>query len=180
MRKIVVTEFMTLDGVIDTPNQWSFPYWNDEIAKFKDTEIQSADALLLGRITYDGFAKAWPDKKDEEGFADRMNNYPKYVVSKSLKNPDWNNTHVINDNFAQKIAKLKEEEGKDILVYGSSQLVRALLELGLVDQLQLLVYPIALCKGKKLFGEDHETKLLLKESKTFETGVVLLVYEPKR
>lgn len=180
MRKIVVTEFITLDGVIDAPNQWSFPYWNDAIAKFKDEEIQSADTLLLGRVTYDGFAKAWPDKKDEDGFADRMNNYPKYVVSKSLENPSWNNTHVLKDDFAQKIAKLKEEEGKDILVYGSSQLVRTLLELGLVDQLQLLVYPMALGKGKKLFGEEHETKLELKESKTFETGVVLLVYEPNK
>lgn len=180
MRKVVITEFMTLDGVIESPNLWSFPYWNDEIAKFKDEEIKAADALLLGRVTYDGFAKAWPDKKDEEGFADRMNNYPKYVVSKSLEKLAWNNTHVLNDNFAQEIAKLKEEEGKDILVYGSGQLVTALLELGLVDQLQLLVYPIVLGKGKKLFHEDHETKLELKESKTFETGVVLLVYEPKR
>lgn len=180
MRKIVVTEFITLDGVIEAPNEWSFPYWGEDIAKFKNEELVNSDALLLGRVTYDGFAKVWPDKKDDEGFADRMNKYPKYVVSKSLENPEWNNTHVFKDSFAADIARLKEENGKDILVYGSGELVQTLLELGLVDQLQLLVYPLVLGKGKKLFKHDSETKLELKEAKAFATGVVLLQYEPKR
>jgi dihydrofolate reductase len=180
MRKIVVTEFITVDGVIEEPQKWSFPYWNDEIAKFKNDELAAADALLLGRTTYDGFAKAWPGRKDEEGFAERMNSYPKYVVSKTLKDPEWNNTHVFAEHFAGDIAKLKEEQGKDILIFGSGQLVNTLLELGLVDQIQLMVYPIALGKGKRLFRDENETKLELKRSKQFDTGVVLLVYEPIR
>lgn len=180
MRKIVVTEFITLDGIIEAPEKWSFPYWNDEIEKFKNGELVESDALLLGRVTYDGFAAAWPGKTDEAGFADRMNSYPKYVISKSLENPKWNNTHVFDENFVQDIARLKEEKGKDILVYGSGQLVNALLELGLVDQLQLLVYPIVLGQGKRLFRSETETKLELIKSKSFESGVVLLTYLPKK
>jgi dihydrofolate reductase len=179
MRKIVVAEFITLDGVIESPDKWSFPYWNDEISKFKEEELATSDALLLGRVTYDGFAKAWPGKKDEEGFADRMNNYPKYVVSKSLQNPEWNNTHVITENIVQEIAKLKETEGKDILIYGSGQLVNTLLHLQLIDELHLLVYPIVLGKGKRLFKDESEAKLELVTSKTFSSGVVLLTYQTK-
>lgn len=180
MRKIVVTEFMTLDGVIEAPETWSFPYWNDDIAKFKQEELESSDALLLGRVTYDGFAKAWPDRKDEEGFADKMNAYPKYVVSKSLEKPVWNNTHVITDDISAEIAKLKEQDGKNVLVYGSGQLVHALLELGLADQIQLLVYPIVVGKGKRLFKEGLDAKLKLARTTSYASGVVLLVYEPER
>lgn len=180
MRNIVITEFITLDGVIESPEKWSFPYWNDDIAEFKNKELFASDALLLGRTTYEGFAKAWPNRKDETGFADRINSIPKYVVSTTLENPTWNNTHVLTENFAADIARLKEEEGKDILVFGSGQLVNILLDLGLVDKLQLLLYPIALGQGKKLYRKDNETKLELKKSKAFETGVVLLVYEPKK
>ncbi len=176
MRKIVVTEFVSLDGIMESPEKWSFSYWNDDIAKFKQEELESSDTLLLGRITYDGFSKAWPDRTDETGFADRMNTYPKYVVSKSLIKTDWNNTHILGDNFTQGIAKLKEEEGRDILVFGSGELVNTLLALGLVDQLQLLVYPVILGQGKRLFRGEVENKLELKESKSFSSGVVLLTY----
>ncbi|MBA3724725.1 MAG: dihydrofolate reductase family protein [Candidatus Levybacteria bacterium] len=176
MRKIVVTEFMSLDGIMEAPEKWSFPYWNDDIAKFKQEELELSDTLLLGRITYDGFAQAWPGRTDKTGFAERMNNYPKYVVSKSLTKTEWNNTHVLSDNFAQGIAKLKEEDGRDILVFGSGELVNTLLALGLVDQLQLLVYPVILGQGKRLFRSEVANKLELKESKTFRSGVVLLTY----
>lgn len=179
MRKIVVTEFMTLDGVIESPEKWSFPYWNEDIADFKTKELEASDALLLGRTTYDGFKAAWPGRTDETGFADRMNNYPKYVVSKSLEKPEWNNTYVFSEHFAADIAKLKEEQGNDILVFGSTQLVNALLELGLVDRIQLLVYPIVLGKGKRFFQNEIETKLELIESKSFSSGVVLLTYAPR-
>jgi dihydrofolate reductase len=180
MRKIVVTEFITLDGIMESPEKWSFNYWNDEIASFKNKELFASDTLLLGRTTYDGFAKAWPGRKDEDGFADQMNACPKYVVSTTLTKPEWNNTHILHEGFAAEIARLKEQDGKDILVFGSGQLVHTLLELGLVDQLQLLVYPIVLGKGKKLFKSDSELTLELRESKQFETGVVLLTYEPKK
>jgi dihydrofolate reductase len=179
MRKIVVAEFITLDGVVEVQNEWLFPHWNEDIAKFKKEELFASDALLFGRETYDRFAQVWPGRKDDQGFADRMNSYPKYVVSKSLQNPEWNNTHVIKENIAQEIAKLKETEGKDILIYGSSQLVNTLLQLQLIDQLQLLVYPIILGKGKRLFKDESEAKLDLVSSKPFSSGVVLLTYQTK-
>lgn len=178
MRKVVVTEFMTLDGVMESPEKWSFPFWNDEIAKFKHDELFSSDALLLGRVTYEGFAKAWPDRTDEDGFADRMNNLPKYVVSKSLKKVEWNNSEIFSKDAAKEVARLKETKGEDILVYGSGELVNTLLQNGLVDVYQLLVYPVVLGEGKKLFREGSYTKLELVSSKTFSSGVVLLLYKP--
>lgn len=179
MRKIVVTEFMSLDGVVDEPQKWSFSYWCDEIAAFKQEELFASDAMLLGRVTYDGFAKAWPGRTDEAGYADHFNNMPKYVVSKTMKKAEWNNSHILSEHFLQEIAKLKEEDGKDILIHGSQKLVHTLLETGLVDQLNLLVYPIILGKGRKLFNEGTEVKLELTNSKTFQTGVALLTYSTK-
>src|SRR5690242_13473824 len=114
MRTIVVTEFMSLDGVIEAP-AWSAPYWNDEIAKFKGDEQTTTDALLLGRITYEGFAAAWPQSTDEG--ADQMNNLPKYVVSTTLDKAEWNNSTLIRDNIVEEITRLKQQDGQDILVY---------------------------------------------------------------
>lgn len=179
MRKIVVTEFVTLDGVMEDPQNWSFPYWEDDIAKVKHDELFASDAQLLGRITYEGFAAAWPGRKDEEGYADRINNLPKYVVSESLKKAEWNNSHIINKDILQEIAKLKEDEGKDILIHGSATLVNKLLQAGLVDEVRLLVYPVVLGKGKRLFWEETEVKLELTNSRSFSKGVVLLTYTPK-
>jgi dihydrofolate reductase len=174
MRNIVVTEFISLDGVIEEPG-WTFPYWNDEIAQFKDVEQQTSDALLLGRVTYEGFAAAWPDSPDEG--AAYMNSVRKYVVSTTLEAAEWNNSTLIRDNVVEEIRRLKEQEGKDLLVYGSGMLVQTLMEHDLVDQYRLLVYPVVLGTGKRLFAEGATATLRLLESETFSSGVVSLVYE---
>lgn len=175
MRKIVVTEFITLDGVIENPG-WSFPYWNDAISDFKAEETNAADALLMGRVTYDGFSAAWPDSPDEG--APYMNSVRKYVVSTTLENPEWNNSVVISDDVVEEIKKLKEQAGGDILVYGSGNLIQTLIEHDLIDSLRLLVYPIVLGKGQRLFTEDNNLTLNLVNSKIFDNGVTGLVYEP--
>ncbi len=172
MRKLVVTEFLTLDGMMDNP-AWTAPYWNGEIAAFKGAEQAACDALLLGRITYDGFAAAWPGSTDEG--ADQMNGMPKYVVSGALREAAWNNSHTIRENVAGEVAKLKHQEGQNLLVYGSGQLTRFLLQHGLVDQLNLLVYPVVLGKGKRLFDEEVPG-LKLAGARTFSSGVVALAY----
>ena len=178
--KIAVTQFMTLDGVVESPQDWSFPYWSDETAKFKWDELLATDAHLLGRVTYEGFAAAWPDRTDAQGFADRMNSLPKYVVSTSLKKAEWNNSHIIKTNVADEIAKLKKQSGDAILVAGSMTLLHTLMEHDLVDEYRLLTYPIVLGKGKRLFPEGMAASLRLTESKPMGSGVVLLRYEPER
>ena len=181
MRKIVVSEFMSLDGVVEDPGGaegyehggWTFAYWNDEVAAFKSEELLASDALLLGRVTYEGFAAAWPGRTDEQGFADRMNRNRKYVVSSTLDKAEWNNSTVIS---LGDIDGVKQEPGQDILVAGSATLVRALLRDGLVDELRLAVYPIVLGTGKRLFGDGSYTKLDLAQHQATSTGVNLLVY----
>lgn len=177
MRKVVVTEFLSLDGVMEEP-AWTVPYWNDEIAKFKGDEQDTSDALLLGRMTYQGFAAAWPKSKDEG--ADYMNNVPKYVVSTILDRLDWNNSTLIKDNIVEEITKLKQQDGQDILVYGSAMLVHTLMQHDLVERYRLLVYPVVVGKGKRLFKESTTVTLKLLESQLFNSGVVALVYEPDR
>ncbi len=179
--KIVVTEFMTLDGVVEAPNEWSFPYWTDETGTFKLEELRAADAHLLGRVTYEGFAAAWPSMTDEAGFADRMNGLPKYVVSTTLERAEWNNSLIIKANIAQEVSALKQQPGGDILVAGSMTLIRALMEHDLVDEYRLLIYPVVLGKGKRLFADGMAASLKLTESRPMgSTGVVLLRYEPDR
>lgn len=177
MRKLVVTEFLSLDGVIEEP-AWSAPYWNDEIARFKDEEQIAADALLLGRVTYEGFAAAWPNSKDEG--ADYMNHVTKYVVSTTLPSADWSNSHLIRDNVADEIKRIKQQYGKDILVYGSGVLVQTLMQHDLVDSYRLLVYPVVVGKGKRLFKEGDKRTLKLTQGRTMSNGVLALVYEPER
>jgi dihydrofolate reductase len=178
MRKIVVTEFVSLDGVMEEP-RWTFEYWNDEIAKFKGEESSASDALLLGRVTYQGFAAAWPQSKAEG--ADYFNNVRKYVVSETLEEPlEWNNSTLIKDNIVEQITNLKRQEGKDIAVHGSATLVQTLMRHDLVDGYRLLVYPVVLGKGKRLFGEEIPATLNLLRSRSFSSGVVALVYEPDR
>ena len=185
MRRIVVTEFMSLDGIFEDPGNaekykyggWTMPFINDEFNNFKEEELHAADAQLLGRITYEGFAKAWPERTGD-AFSDKFNNMPKYVVSKTLKKAEWNNSHIIAHNVAKEIALLKEEEGNDILVSGSGKLVNFLLEEELVDELRLLVYPVVLGTGKRLF--TTHVKLHLIASTPFKTGVVAYRYEPLR
>jgi dihydrofolate reductase len=185
MRRIVVSEFISLDGIFEDPGGaekykyggWTLTYNNDEFMKFKTEELRAADAQLLGRITYEGFARAWPEREGDE-FSDKFNSMPKYVVSKTLKKATWNNSHMIKKGHAREIARLKETKGGDILVNGSGQLVNFLLALGLVDEIRLLVYPIVLGIGKHLFDERTHVKLKLLEAMPFKTGVVAFRYEP--
>ena len=185
MRRIVVTEFMSLDGVFEAPGPdgsgfkyegWTMNYGNDEFMNFKNDELKAADAQLLGRITYEAFAIAWPKMKGDE-FGVKFNSMKKYVVSKTLKKAEWENSEIISKDFVKEIAKLKTGKGKDIIVYGSGQLVSFLLELGLIDEIRLLLYPVVLGTGKRLF-ENNYAKLKLIEATPFKTGVVAFRYEP--
>ncbi len=175
MRNLVVTEFVSLDGVMEAP-AWTFPYWNDEIAKFKGEE--DGDALLLGRVTYEGFSKAWPDSEDEG--APYFNGVRKYVVSTTLDNAEWNNSVIISDNILDEIVKLKQSDGGDIYVHGSATLVQSLMDADLVDRYRLLVYPVVVGKGKRLFSDANSGKLKLVKAQSFSSGVTGLIYEPDR
>jgi dihydrofolate reductase len=186
MGRIVVTEFVSLDGVVEDPGGaedykyggWSFEFdRGDEGNTFKLDETLSSEALLLGRVTYEGFAAAWPSREGE--FADKFNTMPKYVVSSTLEQPEWTNTTVLNgDDVAAEVAKLKQEKEGDIVVHGSPQLVQALLEHDLVDELRLMVFPVVLGSGKRLFDETSDKKpLRLVDSKIVGDGVAILVYE---
>src|SRR5258706_8919765 len=177
MRKLVVTEFLSLDGVMEEP-AWTFKYWNDETAKFKGEETSASDALLLGRVTYQGFAAAWPQSKDEG--AEYFNGVRKYVVSTTLHKVEWNNSRLIKDNIVEEITKLKQQDGKDITVHGSATLVQTLIQNDLVDRYRLLVYPVVLGKGKRLFQEGTMTTLKLVEARSLSSGVAALIYEPDR
>ena len=177
MRKIVVSEYVTLDGVFQDPN-WTWPYWSEETAKFKYDELFGSGALLLGRVTYDGFAQAWPAMKDEQGYADRMNSLPKYVVTTTLENGAWNNSHLIKENIVEEITRLKQEEGQDILVFGSAELGQTLLENNLVDQYNMLIYPVVVGKGKHFFKEGASANLKVVDTKTFGSGVTAIIYRP--
>jgi dihydrofolate reductase len=188
MGKIVVTEFVSLDGVIEDPGGaedfkyggWSFEFSRgDEGDKFKLDETMNSDALLLGRRTYEGFAAAWPSREGE--FADKFNDMPKYVVSSTLKDPDWNNSTVLEGDLAEAVSRVKEKHEGDIVVAGSAQLAQALLEQDFVDELRLMVFPVVLGSGKRLFGEMSDKKpLKLTSSKTVGDGVEILIYEPAR
>ncbi|MDA4115752.1 MAG: dihydrofolate reductase family protein [Thaumarchaeota archaeon] len=189
MRKLIVSEFVSLDGVMEDPGGaektkhggWTFKFMSPEGGKYKLDELLAGGALLLGRVTYQGFAKAWPSMKDDAGFADRMNSLPKYVVSTTLDKAEWKNSRVISGNVAEEVKKLKEQPGQDILVFGSAELVMTLMNDDLVDEYRLMVYPIILGSGKRLFGDDIQTAqvLDLADSKAFGSGVVLLTYRPR-
>ena len=179
MRKIVATEYVTLDGVMDEPGLWSGPFFNDEAIKFKYDELFASDALLLGRVTYEGFAKAWPTMEGTGDFGERMNSMPKYVVSTTLQNPEWTNSHDISANVVEEISKLKEEPGQDLLLEGSGKLLQTLMEHDLVDEYRLMLHPIVLGGGKKLFENENQTKTLkLVEAKPFTSSIVVLTYHP--
>ena len=189
MRKVIVSEYVSLDGVMEDPGGgegtehggWSFPFWSEEAAKFKFDELFACDALLLGRVTYQGFAKAWPSMTDEQGFADRMNSLPKYVVSTTLEvSLAWNNSRLIKGNIAEEVARLKQESGQDVLVFGSGTLTQTLLQYNLIDQYNLLVYPVVLGSGKRLFGDGSNVALKLVDTKPFSSGVVALTYQPDK
>jgi dihydrofolate reductase len=178
MGKIIVSEFITLDGVIEGP-EWSMPFFNEEIGQLKKDDLFASDALLLGRVTYEIHASAWPSEKDEEGFADRMNSIPKYVVSSTLEKLEWNNSRLIRGNIPEEIEKLKREISRDILIDGGSDLVNLLMQHDLIDEYRLLVHPLVLGKGKRLFREGSpKRELRLKEARALSGDVVVLVYQP--
>ena len=175
MSTIIVTAFMSLDGVAEAPEKWSSKFWNDEIAAFKSDELFTVDALLLGRVTYEGFAASWPSRKGD-AYSDRMNSMPKFVVSTTLKAANWNNSTVIGSNMAAEVAKLKERQ--TLLVFGSMTLVQALMQHALVDEYRLLVYPVVLGSGKRLFRDGSSATLKRAEVKPHGSDVVLLRYRP--
>ena len=187
MGRIVVTEFVSLDGVMEAPGGgedfehggWTFEIERGEDGnRFKLDELGEADVQLLGRRTYEGFAAAWPTRSDEAGFADKMNAMPKYVVSSTLERADWNNSTILRGDVAEEVARLKDEVDGVILVAGSAMLVQALVESDLVDELRLMVFPVVLGKGKRVFGETSDKKRFrLMSSRVVGDGVAILVYE---
>ena len=182
MRKITAGLFISLDGVVEAPEKWTGPYFNDQVGQAVGALMAQNDALLLGRVTYQGFAAAFGGQSG--GMADQMNNTPKFVVSSTLTSADWQNSTLISgrrDNVAGQISTLKRQPGRDIGVSGSSVLVGWLLRHGLLDQLDLLVFPVVLGSGKRLFSEpDGQVPLTLTGSEAFSSGVVHLTYEPAR
>jgi dihydrofolate reductase len=187
MRRIVVTEFVSLDGVMEDPGGaedfehggWSMQFPDPVGMQYKLDETLGHDALLLGRVTYDGFAKAWPEMKDEAGFADKMNSMPKYVVSNTLRDPSWNNSTVIGGDVPAELAKLKQQPGGDILVAGSQSLIPLLLKHDLVDEIRLMVHPIVLGSGKRVFEGADVSVLRLADSKALDSGALILTYHRK-
>jgi dihydrofolate reductase len=184
MGRIVVTEFVSLDGVMEAPGgeDFKYPGWSfefdrgDEGNKFKLDEALDSEALLIGRVTYESFANAWPQREGE--FADRFNSMPKYVVSSTLKDPEWNNTTVIDGDVVDEVRKLKQEVDGDIYVHGSLQLAQELMENDLVDEIHLMVFPVILGTGRRLFGELSDKKTMrLADSNTVGEGVAILTYE---
>jgi dihydrofolate reductase len=186
MGRIIVTEFISLDGVIEAPGGgedykhggWTFAISRGEEGdKFKVDETFDSEALLLGRITYEGFAKAWPNRKNE--FADKFNSMPKYVISSTLKSADWNNSTILSGDVIEKINALKKKLQGNIVVHGSARLAQTLIANDLVDELRLMVFPVILGSGKRLFGETDEKKSMkLISSRTVGAGVGILIYEP--
>lgn len=192
MRKIVVSEFVTLDGIMQDPGGvgeiegggWNIPYMQEDFGHYKFDELSASDALLLGRVTYEGFAAAWPEAShtETEGeFAVMMNSYPKYVVSTTLDTAEWNNSHIIKTNVMEEISKLKQQPGKDILVSGSSKLVQTLMPHDLIDEYHLQIHPIVLGHGEWFFKDGSELqKLKLVDSKVTGMGVMILTYQLDR
>lgn len=180
MRKLIVTEFITLDGVVEDPGggDWHFQFFSDELGKYKFEELMESDAQLFGPGDLRGLAQAWPSMEDEAGFADKMNTMPKYVVSSTLKDPEWENTTVLGGDMASSVRELKQGEVGPILVAGSVELVQGLLAEGLVDELRLVVHPIAVGQGKRLYADGQRTELELVETTPLDSGIVILVYRP--
>jgi dihydrofolate reductase len=181
MRKVVVSEFVSLDGVMEDP-MWTFQFGSEEQDKFKFAELKASDALLLGRVTYEGFAAAWPNMIEETGeYGEWMNGYPKHVVSTTLEEVNWNNSSLIKGNIAEEVSRLKQQPGKDILVFGSCSLAQTLMELDLIDEYRLMIYPVVLGSGKRLFGDGVGKKVLkLTDTNTFSSGVIVQTYQPAK
>ena len=187
MRKVVVSTYVTLDGVMEDPGGaegfehggWSMQFFDEEAAKYARDQLFASDALLLGRVTYQGFAAAWLSMADKEGFADRMNSMPKFVISKTLEEPlEWNNSRLIKESVGEEVSKLKQQPGQDILMYSSANLMHTLMQHNLIDEYRIWVHPVVLGSGKRLFRDGSDTATLrLVDTKTTSTGVVILSYQ---
>lgn len=177
MSKVIAAEYLTLDGVLENP-AWTGPYFNSELGEFQRELLFASDALLLGRVTYEGFAAAWPGMTDEQGFADRMNRLPKYVASRTLATTGWN-AHLLPGDAVEAVRQLKQQPGGNLLLYGSGELAHALRSHGLIDEYRLLVFPVVLGQGKRFFQEGSPPgNLQLVATQTTSTGVSLLTYRP--
>ncbi|HEX7263553.1 MAG TPA: dihydrofolate reductase family protein [Candidatus Dormibacteraeota bacterium] len=190
MRKVVASIFVTVDGVMEDPGGaegfdlggWSFKYAgrSDDDLQHAGDLMRASDALLLGRVTYEGFAKAWPGMQGADWYADKMNSMPKYVVSSTLDKAEWNNSTLVKSDFVKEVANLKKQAGENILVFGSGKLVNGLLEHGLIDEIRLLVHPVVLGRGKRLFADGSTVGLKATDAKIFGSGIVLLIFQPAR
>ncbi len=180
MRQLIATQVASLDGFMDEPGSWTFPYWSDALGAFKLEELVAAEAMVLGRTTYDGFSAAWPAMEDDEaGFGHKMNSMTKHVASRSRTEFDWNATH-LDGELVPAVTALKQSDGGDLLLAGSSSVFNQLLAAGLVDQLRLVVYPVVLRGALPLFTTPDRVNLTLESSQTFDRGVLGLTYRPAR
>lgn len=177
-RRVVATTYLTLDGYFDEPGKWSFPFWSDEAAQFKSRELAASDAQLLGRVTYEGFAAAWPTMKETGEFGEKMNTMPKYVASRTLDTATWNAT-IIKGEVADAVRELKKEDGGDLLIGGSGLLIDYLTIHDMIDEYRMMVVPIVLGNGtKRLFNGVPQRTFTLVESLTLPKGVVINTYHP--
>lgn len=179
--RLVATEYMSLDGVFEEPGHWSHPYFDDQARQFKSDELDAADAQLLGRVTYEGFARAWPAMEGTGEFGVKMNTMPKYVVTSTLKKLDWSGSIPIKGDVEDEVRKLKAQPGRDLLLAGSGRLFNALMRADLIDLYRFMIHPVVIGAGRKLFAdEDHKQDLRLVDTKTFTKGIVVVEYEPGR
>jgi dihydrofolate reductase len=176
--RLVATEYLSLDGVFEEPGHWSGPYFDDQAQQFKFDELKAADGQLLGRLTYEGFAKAWPTMEGTGDFGVKMNTMPKYVVTSTLKQLDWTGSRRLDGDVQEEVRRLKVQPGRDLLLPGSGQLFRALTRAGLIDVYRFMVHPVILGSGKRLFTDDTpKQQLRLIDTKTFSNGIVVMEYE---
>jgi dihydrofolate reductase len=183
MRRIIVSTYATLNGIIQDPQLWSFDYFDEEAGKFALEQLFAADALLLGRETYQSFAEAWPSRSDEAGFADKMNSMDKYVVSTTLTEPlKWGPATLIKNNVVEEVTKLKQQPGQDILIYGTGRLAYTLLQHDLIDEHRLWIVPILWGTGRRIFEGVDTTRLELVDTKILPSGTVILSHKlaPKK
>ncbi len=179
MRKLVVTEALSLDGVMEAPAKWLFPYNSPDMDDDSKAQLSTFDALLLGRITYEEFAAYWPTQDDSDfGIANKLNSVSKYIVSNTLEKVEWNNSTLIRGDLTEEIFRLKQQDGKDISITGSGKLVHSLMQLELIDEYHLMVYPIVVGSGRRFFSEGNTKPLKLIKTKKYSSGAIALTYQP--
>jgi dihydrofolate reductase len=175
MRKVKLAIYISLDGVVEEPPAWTMPFWDDQLSALQRDYLLSSDALLLGRVTYQGFAAAWPTMEDTGDFGEKMNTMPKFVASRTLQEAEWNAT-IIEGEISAAVAALKDQPGEDVLIYGSGTLVDELTHHNLIDEYRLMIHPVVVGSGKRLFTEAAPITLQLADAVTTETGVVVATY----